>query len=151
VGVIPPPSNRPADRFYRSGRKITEFRRAARPRPLAIGLGGIYHDLALQAAECRRRSNEEISQLVRAAGFGSSVLPDAADAYFRLERVALNGEATLDPGFAVLVLLKGEIDLEGESPVHLRRGNTAVAPNAFGPLKLQGRGELLACRPPRPR
>jgi mannose-6-phosphate isomerase len=113
-----------------------------------LGLG---FDLALQAVECRRRSREEISQLVRAAGFGSSVLPEAADPYFRLECVALDGEATLDPGFAVLVLLEREIDLEGEPPVHLRRGNTAVAPNAFGPLKLQGRGELLACRPPRPR
>ncbi len=113
-----------------------------------LGLG---FDLALQAVGCRRRSRDEISQLVRPAGFGSSVLPEAADAYFRLERVALNGEATLDPGFAVLVLLEREIDLEGEPSVHLRRGNTAVAPNAFGPLKLQGRGELLACRPPRPR
>src|SRR5215217_7645164 len=42
--------------------------------------------------------------------------------YFRLERVALNGEATLDPGFAVLVLLTGDIDLEDGRTVHLTRG-----------------------------
>jgi mannose-6-phosphate isomerase len=60
-----------------------------------LGLG---FDLALEAVECRSRSSEEIYQLLRPAGFGSSVLPEAADRFFRLERVALNGEATLDPG-----------------------------------------------------
>ena len=70
-----------------------------------LGLG---FDLALEAVECRSRGKEEIRELVRPAGFGSSVLPDAADPYFRLGRVALNGEATLDPGLAVLVMLTGE-------------------------------------------
>jgi mannose-6-phosphate isomerase len=113
-----------------------------------LGLG---FDLALEAVECRSRSSEEIHQLVRPAGFGSSVLPEAADRYFRLERVALNGEATLDPGFAVLVALTGAIDLEDGPAVHLARGSTAVAPNAFGRLMCRGHGELLVCRPPRPR
>jgi hypothetical protein len=59
-------------------------------------------------------------------------MPEAADPYFRLERVALNGETTLDPGFAVLVMLTGEADLEDGRALHLRGGNTAVALNAFG-------------------
>ncbi|HET6760049.1 MAG TPA: class I mannose-6-phosphate isomerase [Propionibacteriaceae bacterium] len=112
-----------------------------------LGLG---FDLALQAVECRSRSAEEISQLVRPAGFGSSVLPEAADRYFRLARVALDGEAALDPGFAVLVVLSGKADLAGEQTNHLTAGNTAVVPNAFGPLRFRGRAELLVCRPPRP-
>jgi mannose-6-phosphate isomerase len=112
-----------------------------------LGLG---FDLALQAVECQSRSIEEIGELVRPAGFGSSVLPDGADRYFRLERIALNGAATLDPGFAVLVMLAGDVDLEDGSTLRLRAGNTAVAPNAFGPLRCHGHGELLACRPPRP-
>jgi mannose-6-phosphate isomerase len=112
-----------------------------------LGLG---FDLALEAVECRGRSSEEIGELVRPAGFGSSVFPEAADRYFRLERIALNGEVTLDPGFAVLVILAGEIDIEDGSTVHLRAGNTAVAPSAFGQMNCRGRGELLACRPPRP-
>jgi mannose-6-phosphate isomerase len=112
-----------------------------------LGLG---FDLALKAVECRSRSGEEVHQLIRPAGFGSSVLPEAADPYFRLERVALNGETTLDPGLAVLVMLTGEADLEGGRALHLRGGSTAVAPNAFGPLVLRGYGQLLACRPPRP-
>jgi mannose-6-phosphate isomerase len=112
-----------------------------------LGLG---FDLALEAVECRSRSSEAIRQLTRPAGFGPSVLPEAADPYFRLERVALKGETTLDPGFAVLVMLTGEIDIEDGRAVHLRGGNTAVAPNAFGRLMLHGFGQLLACRPPRP-
>lgn len=31
MDVIPLPSNRPADRFYRGGRKITEFRESRPP------------------------------------------------------------------------------------------------------------------------
>ncbi|HEX6758473.1 MAG TPA: class I mannose-6-phosphate isomerase [Propionibacteriaceae bacterium] len=112
-----------------------------------LGLG---FDLALEAVEDRSISGEEVGQLIRPAAFGSSVLPEVADPYFRLERVALNGETTLDPGFAVLVMLSGEADLQDGRAVHLRGGNTAVAPHAFGPLTLHGSGELLACRPPRP-
>jgi mannose-6-phosphate isomerase len=112
-----------------------------------LGLG---FDLALEAVECRGRSEEDIREQVRAAGFGSSVLPAAADPYFVLERVALNGEADIDPGFTVLVMLTGEAELENERRLGLRAGSTAVAPNAFGRLVLHGRGELLACRPPRP-
>jgi mannose-6-phosphate isomerase len=112
-----------------------------------LGLG---FDLALQAVECRGRSAEEIRQLVRPAGFGPSVMPQAADQYFRLERVALDGEATLEPGFAVVVVLSGEADLAGGRALRLRAGNTAVAPNSFGPLALSGRAEVLACRPPLP-
>jgi mannose-6-phosphate isomerase len=112
-----------------------------------LGLG---FDLALQAVECRGRSTDEIRQLVRPAGFGSSVLPEAADQYFRLERIALDGEATLDPGFAVLVVLSGEGELAGARTSHLTAGSTAVVPNGFGPLIFRGLGELLLCRPPRP-
>ena len=112
-----------------------------------LGLG---FDLALEAVECRSRSSEEIDQLVRPAGVGSSVLPAAADRYFRLERVTLNGEATLDPGFAVLVALSGEIWVEDGKPLPLEGGSTAVVPNSCGPLICHGSGEVLVCRPPRP-
>lgn len=68
-----------------------------------------------------------------------------------LERVALDGEADIDPGFAVLVMLAGEAELRNGHPIRLAAGSTAVAPYAFGRLVLCGRGEILACRPPRPR
>lgn len=111
-----------------------------------LGLG---FDLALEAVERRRRGDEEIRELVRSAGFGPSVLPAAADPYFVIERAAVDGEADLDPGFTVLVMLTGEAGLQN-GPT-LTAGTTAVVPNAFGRLILRGRGEILACRPPRPR
>jgi mannose-6-phosphate isomerase len=111
-----------------------------------LGLG---FDLALQAVECRARSSEEIAQLVRKTGPGRSVLPPEADAFFVLERVDLDGEAHLDPGFAVLVTLTGQLDL-GDAGVHLGRGSTALAPHAAGPLTLIGQADVLACRPPAP-
>lgn len=110
-----------------------------------LGLG---FDRALQAVECRARSEEEVRRLVRPAGVGSSVLPREADRYFRLERVLVADEATVDPGFAVLVTLDGDLDV-GEGGPHLGRGSTALAPHGAGPLTLRGRGELLVCRPPR--
>ena len=113
-----------------------------------LGLG---FDVALTAVESRGRSRDEVRGLVKSAGFGPSVLPQAADPYFVLERVPLDGETTLDPGFAVLVMLAGEAELGNGRGLGLRAGSTAVAPYACGPLVLRGRGELLACRPPRPR
>jgi mannose-6-phosphate isomerase len=112
-----------------------------------LGLG---FDRALQAVECGSRSSDEINQLVRPAGFGSSVLPAASNPYFRLERVGLTGETVLDPGFAVFIVLAGEMDLENGQAVELRQGHTAVAPHAFGALKFRGQGEILVCRPPNP-
>jgi mannose-6-phosphate isomerase len=120
-----------------------------------LGLG---FDVALGAVDGRGLSVQDVHRLTGPAGFGRSVLPAAADPYFVLERIALDGDATIDPGFAVLVMLAGEADLEagggtggdGGSRLRLRTGSTAVAPHAAGPLLLRGRGELLACRPPRP-
>jgi mannose-6-phosphate isomerase len=114
-----------------------------------VGHLGLGFDIALEAVECRGRSHREVSQLVKAAGFGPSVLPQAADPYFVLERVALDGEATIDPGFTVLVMLTGEAVLDNGRRLRLRAGSTAVAPNACGRLVLRGQGEILACRPPR--
>ena len=110
-----------------------------------LGLG---FDLALEAVERRSRSVQEIRELVTSAGFGPSVLPPAADPYFVLERALVDGEADLDPGFTVLVMLTGEAEIHNGPG--LATGSTAVAPNAFGRLILRGRGEILACRPPRP-
>jgi mannose-6-phosphate isomerase len=110
-----------------------------------LGLG---FDLALEAVERRSRSDDETRELVKSAGFGPSVLPAAADPYFVLQRAAVDGDADLDPGFTVLVMLTGGADLQNGP--RLEAGDTAVAPNAFGRLVLRGRGEVLACRPPRP-
>lgn len=108
-----------------------------------LGLG---FDLALQAVEHRARSTAELAELVRPAGVGPSVLPEASRPYFRLERIAVDGRSVTDPGFAVLVTLTGSVALDGGPD--LPAGTTAVAPHAAGPLVLTGSGEVLVCRPP---
>ncbi|MEP6478362.1 MAG: class I mannose-6-phosphate isomerase [Rhodoglobus sp.] len=107
---------------------------------LGLGFG-----TALQAVEHRARTGEEIAALARPAGFGASVFPSEADAYFRLERHAVDGEVTLDPGFTVIVVSDGEVRLEADT---LATGSTVLAPNSAGPIVLRGRGEVLVCRPP---
>jgi mannose-6-phosphate isomerase len=113
----------------------------ARDGHLGLGFG-----LALEAVERRGLGDEEVRELVRPAGFGASVLPAAADPYFVLERVALDGQATIAAGFAVLVVLTGEA--ETGDGLRLGAGSTVLIPYAAGPLSLRGQGDLLLCRPP---
>lgn len=111
---------------------------------------GVGFDLALQALERTARTVDQIRELTKPAGFGRSVLPDAADQYFRLQHVALDGEMTLESGFAVMVTLNGEATYVNGESVVLQAGSTALVPHSAGPLTLRGRCELLVCRPPRP-
>ncbi len=109
-----------------------------------LGLG---FDVALRAVEHRGRSRAELAELVRPAGYGASVLPAAAEPWFRLERLAVTGPVLTEPGFAVVVVLSGEVTVR--PGLALPAGSTAVAPFAAGPLSFDGRGEVLVCRPPR--
>ncbi|UFU08016.1 class I mannose-6-phosphate isomerase [Ruania halotolerans] len=113
---------------------------------------GIGYDLALQAMERRARTRQEIAELVRPAGFGPSVFPAAADPYFRLGRERVQGEIQVEAGFAVVIVLSGQVAVTGrdsaDGRVTLKRGATAVAPHAAGELSITGEGEVLICRPP---
>lgn len=119
------------------------------PRLGHLGLG---YPLALQAVETHGRTTEALRRLVRPAGFGASVLPAEADPFFRLERISVDEQHLLEPGFAVLVVPDGVVGVETAAAdrLELARGATAVAPHAAGALRVSGRGELLVCRPPRP-
>jgi mannose-6-phosphate isomerase len=72
-------------------------------------------------------------------------LPQAADPYFRADR--LSGGATLDPGFAILVVLEGEGTLADE---RIAKGATLLLPHAAGPTELTGDVTVMRCRPPAP-
>jgi mannose-6-phosphate isomerase len=80
---------------------------------------------------------------VRAPAGGRSLLPAAADPYFRAEWA--HGGETLDAGFSVLIGLDGEGELGGE-PV--RRGSAVLIPHAAGDLALGGDVRAIRCRPP---
>jgi mannose-6-phosphate isomerase len=75
------------------------------------------------------------------------LLPEAADPYFRAERLA--SASALDPGFSVLVGIAGSGTLAtdgGELP--FARGSVVLVPYASGEGELQGEVEALRCRPP---
>lgn len=74
-----------------------------------------------------------------------SLLPAAADPYFRAERV--RGGDELDAGFSILVGLRGDGALAGDP---FGRGSAVVVPYAAGPLRVSGDVEAIRCRPARP-
>ncbi|WP_106815845.1 class I mannose-6-phosphate isomerase [Microbacterium timonense] len=128
----------------------------------AKGHLGVGFDTALGAVEHRARSAAEIAGLVHRAGGDGPLLPSAAEAFFRLEHVRVDGSAELDPGFAIGVVLDGEVDAAahgnsvpdaggGVGVSRLVRGSTVVLPHAAGVVRVTGAGELLVCRPPLPR
>ena len=111
---------------------------------------GVGFATALGAVTLRRRSAEDVAQLVRTIPAAGSMFPVAADRYFRLDRVLVDGHATLDRGFAIVVVAEGGVVLERQQDVILNRGATAVVPAAAGRVRLRGRGTVLVCRPPVP-
>ncbi len=109
-----------------------------------LGLG---FDLALTAVNTTARSVAEMAGLVHAAPPSGSVFPQDADEYFRLERMPVRGAAMIEPGFAILVVVAGPVDLAGRA---LGAGATVLVPAAAGRLEVSGHGELLIARPPAP-
>ena len=115
---------------------------------------GVGFETALGAIERSARSGDDVAALVHRAGGDGPMLPADADRFFRLEHVRLDGSATLAPGFAVVVVLDGEVEAVGEqggASTRLVRGSTAVLPHATGSVRIDGRAEVLVCRPPLPR
>ncbi len=109
-----------------------------------LGLG---FDLALTAVTRTARSVAEMGALVHAAPSSGSVFPRDADEYFRLVRMPVHGAAILEPGFAIVIVTAGAVDLAGQS---LAAGATVLVPAAAGRLEVSGDGELLVARPPAP-
>ncbi|MFJ2550825.1 class I mannose-6-phosphate isomerase [Microbacterium sp. NPDC087591] len=109
-----------------------------------LGLG---FDLALTAVTTTARSAADMGVLVHAAPPSGSVLPRAAEEYFRLERLPVHGAAVIEPGFSVVVVVRGVADLDG---VALAAGSTVLVPAAAGRMQVSGDAELLIARPPAP-
>ncbi len=109
---------------------------------LGVGFG-----LAHTAVERRGRTADEVDALVRRAPSIGSVLPPAADAFFRLD--LLYSGAALPAGFAVVVVLDGPARLTTAfgSPMMLDHGSTVLVPHASGTLSIDS-GRVLVARPP---
>ncbi|MGN7948453.1 class I mannose-6-phosphate isomerase [Microbacterium sp. 22215] len=113
----------------------------------AVGHLGIGFDLALAAVTTRARSASTLAALISTAPASGSAFPEAADEYFRLERIPLHGTATVDQGFSIVIVTDGEVEIGAQ---RLRSGSTLLVPHAAGALKATGAGELLVARPPAP-
>jgi mannose-6-phosphate isomerase len=105
-------------------------------------------DRALEALDRTAWAEERVAALW-GPGEDGRVLPEAADPYFRAERLARG--AALVAGFSVLVVLSGRGALATEAgELPLARGSAVLLPYAAGDGELRGDVEMLRCRPADP-
>jgi mannose-6-phosphate isomerase len=109
-----------------------------------LGLGW---DRALEDLNREAWSQDRLAEL---RGRGERLLPEAADPYFRAERVS--GGAELEPGFSILIGLEGQDGtLASESgELEFGRGSTVLVPYGAGAAELRGDVTAIRCRPPDP-
>lgn len=109
-----------------------------------LGLG---FETALRAVNVQARTDDELATLVRAAPPDGSVFPPESEQFFRLHRHSAPQLTTLEAGFAVGVVTRGELVLGGRT---VRAGSTLLLPHDEGAVELSGAGEILLARPPVP-
>ena len=115
-----------------------------------LGLG---FDTALRCVRSEALPEDELARL-----FGrwddAHVFPSAADAFFRAQRLVVQAEADIEPGFSVLVVVSGSGQIRFRSgeqaAITVRTGSTVVVPFGAGRLRLHGQLEILRCQPPSP-
>jgi mannose-6-phosphate isomerase len=112
---------------------------------------GVPLDVLLDAVAIEHWSQEQLEQVVVRSGSRVSGLPPAAEPFFRLEQVDVDGEVRFDPGLAVVVSITGSVTLRGDSCLALRGGELALSPAGANVTSLAGNGRLVVARPPEPR
>jgi mannose-6-phosphate isomerase len=116
----------------------------------SLGLGW---EAALGCVERTRRDPAALrGRRVEAGAAVTSLLPAAADGFFRAEWIEARPAAELDRGFALVVLIEGTARLHCEDgePLSVGRGDTLLLPWGVGPCRLEGEASAVACRPPAP-
>jgi mannose-6-phosphate isomerase len=112
---------------------------------------GAGFDAVLPMVDRRRMDAAALDSLIARGPRTGAVLPTPAERYFRLERHLVDGDLELEPGFAILAVLDGDlVAADRPDAAALQRGSTALVDAAHGPVHLRGAGELLVARPPRP-
>lgn len=113
------------------------------------------YPLALQALDVSALAPGDLDRLVvrredvAAAGV-ASVLPAAADTYFRAHRFA-GARETLQAGFAIVLVTDGRGPLTtAAGALEVERGDVVLVPFAAGPLTLDAAIAGIVCRPPAP-
>jgi len=113
-------------------------------------------DAVMPAVSTERLAPERLADLISDAGTTPagpafrSLLPAAADPYFRLWDATVTGAST-DPrpaGFAVVLVTEGEGALVGPTGrVDAARGQVFAVPRAFGDWRLEGEASVLVAEP----
>ncbi|HEY2673998.1 MAG TPA: mannose-6-phosphate isomerase [Rugosimonospora sp.] len=125
------------------------------PREGHLGLG---FDVALQALDRSAWPAERLAALrgprpqADVAPGVTRLLPPAADEFFRADALRVRDTTvTLDPDFAIIVVLDGEGTLQaGGSTLPLRRGDAVLVPYGAGESRISGSIDAMRCRPAGP-
>lgn len=120
-----------------------------------LGLG---LDIALESARCTGVPGNELMELQRQTSAAPesrpgarTLLPTAASAFFRAERLRPAPAVSLEPAFSILVVVDGDGRLETEGgTATLSRGASLLIPYAAGPGELTGSVDVIRCLPPAP-
>jgi len=112
---------------------------------------------ALQAVDLSAVSASDLDRLVipreQVSGAGiASVMPAAADPYFRAQRIdSSGGPVSVDAGFAIVLLTEGRgIVHTHQGDREVARGDVLLIPHCAGDWSLSGDAVAMACRPPAP-
>lgn len=112
---------------------------------------GVGFPTALGAVDRRPLDPGDLDELITSRRTGPSILSPRADVYFRADRHEVAGAVELAPGFSILIVTDGHLDVEtvrGSLPAP--RGSTILIPHAAGAASLTGEGSGLVFRPPGP-
>ncbi|KAL7823652.1 RmlC-like cupin [Trichoderma gracile] len=112
-----------------------------------LGLG---FETALTAVETKGRTREEVMRLVTKPKVAESVCVEESRGYFHLERVLVRNKSSCRRGFAVVVVLEGDVIMKTEAGevLNLTRGSTVVVPYEDGGITLEGEADVVIARPP---
>lgn len=107
-------------------------------------------ETALTAVETRGRTREEVMGLVTEGKVAESVFAEQSQDYFHLERVVVKDHTRCRRGFAILVVLDGNVSLKTTSSeaLFLQKGSTVVIPHEDGEFTLDGDADVIIARPP---
>ena len=106
------------------------------------------------ALESSARSRESLEALLvrRAEPSGglTRLLPAEADGFFRADLLDTAAAVTLEPSFAVLVVLEGVGDLTWQGgTLGVGRGDVVLLAHGLGEVRVSGELRAVRCRPPR--
>jgi mannose-6-phosphate isomerase len=118
---------------------------------------GIGYETALDCVVRSRLARDELGRMKRMSESAPetrpgvrSLLPPEAEPYFRAESLRADAVVSLEPSFAILVVLHGDGSLETENggTLGLARGETVFVPFSAGAAQLTGALHAVRCLPP---